>query len=173
MLPSRLVAVIDDEGEKGKNMSAKFLSGVTAGSVDRPHLVGLTQENTTSFDKVGISNDVILFGYPTSLGNKLQLDPALPLLRRGMVAGKTEDRRIVIDCPVYFGNSGGLVVEVDQHRPGAYTFNGIGIAVEMIPFVEELWSKQFRIQSGVRHENSGYTIVEPFDRITELVADLS
>jgi hypothetical protein len=47
-------------------------------------------------------------------------------------------------------------------------FRGIGLAVEMIPFVEELWSKQFKAQTGVRYENSGYSLIEPMDRVEEL-----
>jgi hypothetical protein len=53
--------------------------------------------------------------------------------------------------------------------PDGPTYHGIGIATEMIPFVEELWSKQFNKQVGVRYENSGYAIVEPMDRILELL----
>jgi len=33
----------------------------------------------------------------------------------------------------------------------------------MIPFVEKLWSKQFSVQTGIRYENSGYSIVEPME----------
>jgi hypothetical protein len=39
----------------------------------------------------------------------------------------------------------------------------------MVPFVEELWSKQFKVQTGVRYENSGYSLVEPMDRVEELL----
>jgi hypothetical protein len=39
----------------------------------------------------------------------------------------------------------------------------------MVPFIEELWSKQFNVLVGMRHENSGYSIVEPMDRILELL----
>jgi len=84
-------------------------------------------------------------------------------LRRGIVAGKTEDHRIVIDCPVYFGNSGALIVEIEHPR-----IYSIGIAVEMVPFVEELWSKQFNALTSVRYENSGYALVEPIGRAEEL-----
>jgi hypothetical protein len=90
------------------------------------------------------------------------------LLRKGIIAGKTEDGRLIVDCPVYFGNSGGLVIEV-YREAGLNHFRGIGIAVEMIPFVEELWSKQFNAKTGIRYENSGYTFVEPMDRILELL----
>jgi hypothetical protein len=121
------------------------------------------------FENVGISNTVYLFGYPSSLGMQAQLDKSRPLLRHGIVAGKTENGRIVIDCPVYFGTSGGLVVEKIKNDLSQSQYNGIGIAVEMIPFVEELWSRQFRVQTGSRYENSGYALVEPMDRIFELI----
>jgi hypothetical protein len=131
-------------------------------------ILGLAQDNMRLIADVGISNEVIMFGYPGSLGRDAQIDRSRPLLRRGMVAGKTEDARIVIDCPVYFGNSGALVVEIEQTTLGQMHFRGIGLAVEMIPFVEELWSKQFNAQTGIRYENSGYALVEPMDRVREL-----
>lgn len=132
-------------------------------------LLGMPISLIRKFADVTISNDVFLFGYPTSLGHEAQLSPATPLLRKGIIAGKTEDGRVVIDCPVYFGNSGGLVVEVFAGQAGATNFHGIGIAVEMVPFVEVLWSKQFNAKTGIRFENSGYSIVEPIDRILELI----
>jgi hypothetical protein len=153
----------------GKRLT--LLPGVTLKSA-LPHgtsVIGLPTEQTLKIAEVTISNDVFLFGYPTSLGRNAQIDQSTPLLRKGIVAGKTEDGRLVIDCPAYFGNSGGLVEEVMHLDPFTTHFNGIGIAVEMVPFVEELWSKQFKVQTGVRYENSGYTIVEPMDRIFDLL----
>jgi hypothetical protein len=131
-------------------------------------VMGLSALGTRRIQEVTISNDVFLFSYPTTLGRETQIDRHKPLLRKGIVAGKTDDGRLVIDCPVYFGNSGGLVIEVSIAPAGA-TFMGIGIATEMVPFVEELWSKQFKTQTGVRYENSGYTVVEPMDRIFDLL----
>jgi hypothetical protein len=132
-------------------------------------IVGLSIKNVTKFEDVGISNASFLFGYPSSLGLQAQLDRSTPLLRHGIVAGKTENGRIVIDCPVYFGTSGGLVIETVEKSAFGKDYRGIGIAVEMIPFVEELWSKQFRIQTGSRYENSGYALIEPMDRVLELI----
>jgi hypothetical protein len=129
---------------------------------------GLSTDDTSKLQDVTVSNDLFLFGYPTSLAKTAQIDRASPLLRKGIVAGKTEDRRLVIDCPVYFGNSGGLVMEVSD-GPSGPIYRGIGIATEMIPFTDELWSKQFNKKIGVRYENSGYAIVEPMDRILELL----
>jgi hypothetical protein len=133
------------------------------------NVMGVPTDHVRKIDDVLVSNDVFLFGYPTSLGRNAQIDPAMPLLRKGIIAGKTEDRKLIIDCPVYFGNSGGLVQEIHHVDQNTTYYYGIGVAVEMVPFVEELWSKQFKVQTGVRYENSGYSIVEPMDRVLELL----
>jgi hypothetical protein len=135
---------------------------------DGKNVVGCPSESYKKAADVLISNEVFLFGYPVSLGQGLQLDRSRPLLRKGIVAGKTRDGRIVIDCPVYFGNSGGLVVEV-THLAGKRIIHAVGIAVELVPFVEEIYSKQFAANVGLRIENSGYSIVEPMDRVLELL----
>lgn len=144
--------------------SIEFVEGVT--EQHDGHLRGLDVNNTALLADVVVSNDVFLFGYPTSLGSEAQIDPKYPLLRKGIIAGKTADKRIVVDCPVYFGNSGGLVVEIKAN--GVF---GVGVAIQMIPFVEELWSKQHRTTVGRRLENSGYALVEPIDRVLELLSD--
>jgi hypothetical protein len=133
-------------------------------------MLGLPDAATLKFDQVGISNRAILFAFPgKSLGREGQIDHSRPLLRQGMIAGKTDDWRIVLDCPSYFGNSGGLVVEVIEEQ-GQRWIKGIGLISDQVPFIEELWSKQFKVQTSVRFENSGYSIVEPIDRVQELVA---
>lgn len=154
---------------KGVGSVMNMLDGVHHETQGRANLLGLAEKNVTLFADAGVSNEVFLFSYPTSLGREAQLDRKQPLLRRGIIAGKSTDRHIVLDCPVYFGNSGGLVLEVNQKETGNYTFRGIGIAVQMVPFVEELWSKQYLTQTGVRYENSGYSLVEPMDYVLELL----
>jgi len=44
----------------------------------------------------------------------------------------------------------------------------LGVAVELVQFIEELTSKQYKTTVGVRFENSGYSLVEPMDRVQEL-----
>lgn len=131
-------------------------------------IMGLSVAATRKLQDVTVSSDVFMFSYPISLGREAQIDRSKPLLRKGIVAGTTDDGRLVIDCPVYFGSSGGLVIEVNR-AGGVENFLGIGIATEMVPFVEELWSKQFNAKTGIRYENSGYAIVEPMDRILDLL----
>jgi hypothetical protein len=133
-------------------------------------ILGLPADATHKFDQVGISNRTILTAFPgKSLGTTGQIDHSHPLLRQGIVAGKTDDRRIVLDCPSYFGNSGGFVLEIIEEA-GQRWIKGIGLISQQVPFVEELWSKQFKVKTSVRYENSGYSIVEPMDRVQELVA---
>jgi hypothetical protein len=164
--PKADVAVLKIGASK-ENGHCQFLPTVKLQEKLPPNVgfLGLGHNAMRRFADVGITNEIIMFGYPGSLGKDSQIDRSRPLLRQGMVAGKTDDGRIVVDCPVYFGNSGGLVVEIDEEMGKTF---GIGLAVEMVPFVEELWSRQFNTQTGVRYENSGYALVEPMDRVEEL-----
>lgn len=135
-----------------------------------PPGVSIVHAPVSHFRKVAdvlVSNDAVLFGYPASVGIG-QIDHTRPLLRRGNIAGKTHDNRIVLDCPVYQGNSGGLVLEREGTAGGGGNFFTIGIASQFVPFTEELESKQYRSIVGIRYENSGYSIAEPIDRVLEL-----
>ncbi|MFL5239681.1 MAG: hypothetical protein ACJ8EL_19220 [Rhizomicrobium sp.] len=111
-------------------------------------LAGLHIDEGTLFDQVMTGSDIVLFGYPTSLAGNTSLDKDTPPRRSGIVAGKTNNREIVIDCPVYFGNSGALVAETfRENRP---PIRPLGVAVRMIPFVESLYSKELRREVGTQ-----------------------
>jgi hypothetical protein len=95
---------------------ATVLPGVQIKAVNSRGIVGVGPDVVKLFDHILVGNNVILFGYPTSLELKelAQLDPLRPLLRRGLVAEQNfEKRSVVLDYPVYPGNSGGPVVEID------------------------------------------------------------
>jgi hypothetical protein len=96
------------------------LPGVTFKEhVESSVLVGVPMEAVRTFDQVLVGNEVRVFGYPTSLGLKdiPELDVRRPLLREGIVAGvNPQMHSIILDSAVYFGNSGGLVVEIDQQN---------------------------------------------------------
>lgn len=120
-------------------------------------------KNVKLFDKVLESNDVFVFGYPTSISsNNPLLGIKLPLLRKGIVAGKNDKLNIIIlECPIYQGFSGGLVLEV-KPKLGAVDVNGIGLITNFVPFRNE-GSKEI--------QNSGYSVAVPFDKILELLND--
>jgi hypothetical protein len=123
------------------------------------------------YDDVLPGNDVYVYGYPVSIGMESmpQFDSHQPLLRKGVVAGKYESRHtIIIDCPVYGGNSGGPVVQAWPYGVGGTKFKVMGIVTEFVPFDE---SRVNPVPAGALATNSGYAVVEPADRILELLND--
>jgi hypothetical protein len=120
-------------------------------------------KNIKLFDEVLEGNTVFMFGYPVSISNNNAfLDIKLPLLRRGIVAGKNNMlKTIILDCPSYQGNSGGLVIEVDE-KFGQKFFKGIGLITNFVPFTRE---------GNKNYQNTGYSIAVPMDPVVELLKD--
>ena len=134
---------------------------------------GANPSNTKAFEDVSVSNDIYLFGYPSSIGIQQmpQLDYERPLLRKGIVAGKNPAlHTIIVDCPSYYGNSGGPVVQVERHGIGKTEFKVIGIVSQFVPF-KETWVNTTHKISHWEISNSGYTIVTPVDVIMELIKE--
>lgn len=117
-----------------------------------------------------VGTEVHIFGYPTSVGIKEmpQLELTQPLFRRGIVAGKNYKlNTIILDCPVYKGNSGGPVVA--SLTDGRETkFRLIGIVSEFVPF-EEKWINDKYGYANVEYSNSGYSIIAPIEIMLELI----
>ncbi len=120
-------------------------------------------KNIKPFNEVLEGNAVYVFGYPTSISNNNAfLNIKLPLLRKGIVAGKNDRLKVIIlDCPIYQGNSGGLVVEVDEKWPKKY-FKGIGLITNFVPFKNE---------GGQEIFNSGYSVAVPIDQVSEILKE--
>ena len=117
---------------------------------------GYTQRSSD----VLVGNEVYIFGYPTSLSISPEIDIKKPLLRRGVVAGKNETfKTIILDCPAFYGNSGGLVLEIEDTSITRTEYRAIGIIIRFIPFFKG-WT-----------ENSGYSIAEPMDGLIELLSN--
>src|SRR5262245_59773428 len=96
------------------------------------------------FDKVAIGTDILMGGYPKSLGlpSKNQYNFDRPLLRKGIVAGKTyELGNIIVDCASYGGNSGGPIFAENQIiRDGRIekSYKLIGLVSGFVPY-NEVW----------------------------------
>lgn len=143
--------------------------GVQINSASKTGFLGVDADQAVkTFDQVLTGNPIIVFGYPSSLALQQlqQLDPNRPLLRKGIVAGVNPSKKaIILDCPVYFGNSGGPVVEVDTDGPLNH-FQIIGIVDQYVPFIQTGGSQTFAMQFA---SNSGYSIAIPMDFVLELV----
>jgi hypothetical protein len=161
----RVAKRVPASGDTSKSM-LEGLPGVTAVEVAKSGILGVATDAVTKYDDVLVGNDVLLFGYPTSLGirGSGQLDPLRPLLRKGIIAGlKPDSKSIIIDCPVYYGNSGGPVVEIDR-RVFKTTFKVIGVVDQFVPFDQNLINRTLQPNFA----NSGYSVVTPMDYVLEL-----
>ncbi len=134
-------------------------------------ILGVDLGSIKKYVDVVESNEVFIFGYPTSLGLKSipQIEYDKPLLRGGIVAGKNDiQKTIILDCPVYPGNSGGPVIEVELIDLTTKRYQVIGVVSEFVPFTQEwLNLKMGYINTNI--ENSGYSIVVPMDFVFELL----
>jgi hypothetical protein len=140
--------------------------GVTVNQTSKSGVLGVSSESVRTFDQILTGNDVMIFGYPSSIGlqDSPQIDYLRPLLRKGIVAGTNPSKpSIILDCPSYFGNSGGPVLEIDRQALGA-KFAIIGVVIEYIPFNETAGSQTVEFLT-----NSGYSVAAPMDFVLELV----
>jgi S1-C subfamily serine protease len=154
------IAVVTGEGAA---MRARPLPGVAIRSAPKSGYVTAGIGTVKRFAEVLVSNEVIVFGYPSSLGvtNVPQLDYSRPLLRKGIVAGTNEAlKAIVLDCAVYPGNSGGPVLEVIRDVTGT-RFRIIGVIIQYVPFVQG--------DAPDVLSNSGYAVAAGMDTVLDLV----
>jgi hypothetical protein len=135
-------------------------------------ITGQDVKNSRKYSQTNIGADVYLFGYPQSIGMQQipQFDYTKPLLRKGIVAGKYEkNKTIVLDCPSYFGNSGGPVFQISDEifHSDAYI---IGIMSQYIPFIDQMQSN-ITGASNVQVTNSGYSIITPIEYAIDLMKE--
>ena len=169
-----LVQISDTKKVDGEKHEGVFLKGVVS-TGGRPRILTLKREFIKKFNEILISNTVYVLGYPNSLSVKIgsespEIDADSPLLRVGIVAGKNlKKKTIILDCPVYFGNSGGIALEVEE-TPGEKKFRAIGVVSKYVPFIDQLKSQRLGYVNTTS-ENSGYSVVVPFDSIIALIEE--
>jgi hypothetical protein len=107
---------------------------------------------------------IYTIGYPKSLTLNINFDYNRPLIRGGIISGvDLIKNKIIIDCPTYQGNSGGMVFESEVTSDTIYL---IGLVSQFVPF-EEHWINEAYGYFNTNVYNSGYTVVVPFDAIKE------
>jgi hypothetical protein len=120
---------------------------------------------TLSYDKTSIGGEIYLYGYPVSIGRHKppQFDYLRPLLRKGIVAGKYEKlKTLIIDCPAYYGNSGGPVFAT---KDSSTTL--VGILSEYVPYGEGQNTRNW--ETNTQTMNSGYSVVISIDYALDLI----
>jgi hypothetical protein len=126
--------------------------------------------NIKLFAQALVANEVFLFGYPRAIGlpNIPQIDYSRAILRKGIIAQKNLARKtLIIDAPVYGGNSGGPVIELER-EDGAIKYRIVGVAIELVPGTLRIPRPGLGSVSPV-YTHSGYSVVEPMDAVLELV----
>jgi Trypsin-like peptidase domain len=148
-----------------------LVNGVTISQQGASEIISVSaQNNVKGIDDVLISNDIFLYGYPSSLGLRQlpQFDYSKPLLRKGIVANVYKSfGTIILDCPVYPGNSGGPVVQVSVEGLNI-KHSVIGVVSQFVPYSEN-WINQ---SNGLIHteiSNSGYSVAVAMDFVFEIV----
>lgn len=148
------------------------LAGVKVVSTAPLGILCVAGENVKRFADVLVANEVFIFGYPISIGlkNLPQIDYAKPLLRKGIIAGKNEALgTLILDCPVYWGNSGGPVLEVESEGISTKRFKVVGVVSQLVPLVET-WRNETQGYQNIDLSNSGYSVASPMDPVMELVS---
>lgn len=164
------IVKIGNVGGKPKDLKIKYPLGIEHLEKGDTSLIAATFDNINNLKDVMISNDVYVFGYPTSLGieTSKQFDQNKPLLRKGIVANIHEiAQTIILDCAVYGGNSGGPVIQVIEVN-GKRELKLIGVISQYIPFVQRWKNERDRI-IHLEHLNSGYSVATSFDSVLELI----
>jgi Trypsin-like peptidase domain len=157
-----------DSAKAGATSLSTVLPGVVLRQSSKTGILDVPLDNVKTFNQILTGNDVVVFGYPSSIGLQSlpQIDYLRPLLRKGIVAGTNPAKQsIILDCSVYFGNSGGPVLEVDRTGLGA-VFKIIGVVTEYVPFAQSAGSETVGI---TLLGNSGYSVAVPMDFVLELL----
>jgi hypothetical protein len=166
------VTIVEIGAHLDEENNAVFLLNEGVESIENAttKLVYASKKVTSTLAEVIISNDIYISGYPTSLGIELspQFDLNKPLLRKGIVASiNTKAQTIILDCPVYFGNSGGPVVQVTYENEKKRV-KLIGVVSQFIPYVQK-WRNDRDQLTHIEHLNSGYSVAVSMDCVLELI----
>lgn len=163
----------NDVKEDG-SYTADTVDGIIIKRQGRSKIISVNHKTGVALlDKVMISNDIYLYGYPSSLGLKEmpQFDYTKPLLRKGIVASINKNQgTVILDCPVYYGNSGGPVVQIEQvlKTDLINEHKIIGVVTQFIPYSEN-WKNMSNNLIHQEWSNSGYSVAVAIDYVFEML----
>ena len=153
-----------------KHFTAQTIPGVSLLKAQTSATVNVAKSSVSFIADVCIANDVYLYGYPSSLSlrESPQFDYNVPLLRKGIIAGLNRKKgTLILDCPVYPGNSGGPIIEVRKHPQGDIHYV-VGVVSQFVPY-ETKWVNSGNNLSNSNWENSGYSVAVAMDAVFEML----
>jgi len=153
------------------NRKFNFQDGVKQLRKGNATIVHVNENGIKLIGQVLVGNDVFMSGYPTSIGlkNMPQFDYFRPLLRKGVIADVYKEQgTIILDCPSYYGNSGGPVVEINNNGL-ICEYKVIGVVSQFIPFVQQ-WTNNQNGLINTEFANSGYSVIVGMDAVLEVLS---
>ena len=128
----------------------------------------------TDLNNIGMmeGSTVFALGFPMNL---VEYNQQSPICRMGCISRISNCYRqinptsFLIDAQTFPGNSGGPVVTQEADFSSNNMAKLIGIVCAYIPYREILYSRQTECERSIMEENSGLTVVQPVDRIREVV----
>ena len=149
-----------------KNNIIRYKEGVFRNNSIKYEQYFLSKESIIPKDSVHLGENVFIVGFPSSIGiPKIpQFDYEMPLLKRGSIAGISKKyNTIIVDCPVYHGNSGGPVF-LERLDFEQYSIALAGIVIEFIPLINSTIQKKDLIL-----ETSSYSVIIPIEYALNLI----
>jgi S1-C subfamily serine protease len=150
------------------------------GPEDRDEFAHVPSENLfATYDETSVGDDVFVLGYPSSV--TYAFDPALHVVRNGIVAAKLGNGRILVDAFLFPGNSGGPVFWKPstglsiQNQPllKGRSSSLVGIVSQTLSYSDVATSLQTKRPRVSFEENSGLAVVISASRIRALLGHTS
>jgi V8-like Glu-specific endopeptidase len=148
-----LIALKIEEGEK------TLINNNTV----RPYV---TENDIVNFDNISVLKTIYIGGCPTSLSiNVNDYDITRPSFRRGIISSIYE-KDFIIDCPTYYGMSGGPVFIENENGE----IQIIGVISKLVPLLVQWYNNRERAIINTDFENSGFSICV---KLSELISKLN
>lgn len=175
----KIASIVKVDSAEVENVYTSKLDQAATMIKNNGRITGFSIKNTRGFEELRYGEEIRVIGFPTYLDihknntGASHFEFELPLLQGGVIAGiSNKMQTIVINAPVFYGNSGGAVLcRVDDMKleKGKLEFSRgyhlIGIVTSFIPFIMDTKIPADRIDIS----NSGYTNVVPIDFALELM----
>ncbi len=157
---------IDGAGDGAPRRRLALADGVRLARGSAAALRGVEPGAMLAIAEIAPAAEVLIYGFPRAIGlqRMTQLDPGLPLLRRGIVAGVDPARQaLVLDCATYPGHGGSPVIDAERRV--------IGVVSQYVPMPETWLNLNHGFQNATL-TNSGFAVAASTDALLELLGKL-
>lgn len=114
----------------------------------------VTNNDILNFDNLNVLESIYIGGCPTSLSiNVTDYDITRISFRRGIISS-IYDKEFIIDCPSYYGMSGGPIF-IENNNGEIHI---IGIISKLVPLLVQWFNNRERAIINTDFENSGFSI---------------